>query len=434
MGWIPAHRAAGGYRMSLIRVIAFLCMIGYSVCSLAGFLAPKSGSSCNTAPANVCRLTQGEAQADYMAGWPWPTTNTSNQQCGAFSLTGGSWSGMSYTGTYTSGWAPPPPNDQTAFTHSLSTCTFVCPTGQTDNGAGACVAAAPTSCTLAVGTVTRTGYFSIGTDPSGANFAGSPCLSACTNTFFIDSLWSVLVNGVKNYYFKGYFRVVGAGPNGDYCSPDTANAPTPSAGVPAPTCPAGQSVGYVNGVPLCYTPTTPPPPGALPPVTTTTTTATVTNPDNSTTTTNTVNNPDSSQTITTTVTDPNGNKSTTVQQVPPPDKPTADQFCQNNPDAEVCKKKSECEKNPKAVGCAELGDTPAAEDILKRDIPITFNPVSIPENATCPAPINLNIAGHNIPIDYDPICQFAAGIRPVFLAVAYLSAALIMIGGIRENA
>lgn len=236
-----------------------------------------------------------------------------------------------------------------------------------------------------------------------------------------------MVAGVYHYVASGSYKY-------EQGSCSSANAPGASASVPASTCPAGQSVGYVNGVALCYTPATPPPTGAAPPVTTQKSTATVANGDGSSTTTTTQTNGDGSQTVTSTTTQANGNAATTTQNVPPVDPNAAKDFCAQNPNDASCQKKSECEKNPKAVGCAELGDNPIAEEIVKTNIPISFNEVSIPANASCPTPIQFSIAGHAMTIPYDSICTFAAGIRPVFIAMAYLSAALIMIGGIRENA
>jgi len=310
---------------------------------------------------------------------------------------------------------------------------YFCSSGALDSTTNPPTCAPALQCSLAAGSVAASGFWNIGTDPATgqANFPTFSCFNNCQVTFNSKSLASALVAGVKTYFYEGSLIVAGGTPQANYCATNNQTAGLGS--TPAPTCPTGQSAGYINGVQLCYTPASPPAAGSAPPVTTTTTKATTANPDQSSTTTTTSNNGDGSKTITTVTTDPNGNTSTTQQKIAPPDPVAANDFCAANPSDPSCVKKSECEKNPKAVGCAELGDVPNADDIGKKDIPIVFTPVAIPENATCPAPINFTVGGHHMSLDYAPLCQYAAGIRPVFLAMAYLSAALIMIGGIREN-
>jgi hypothetical protein len=97
-------------------------------------------------------------------------------------------------------------------------------------------------------------------------------------------------------------------------------------------------------------------------------------------------------------------------------------------------KQSFCEENPKSVGCIELG-TPEAGDVLPRtEIPITFEPIDVGGNATCPAPNVMSVGGYSIPIEYDSICHYATSLNPVVIALSYLTALMIVFGVFSRSA
>jgi len=209
-----------------------------------------------------------------------------------------------------------------------------CPTGSTLSGR-MCVSNG-TSCTDPVGTKEYSGYFDIGTAPGGSP-PSTVCKNHCVAAFYGTSpSATTMVDGVRHYYAKGDYDVDQTGPAG-YCAVDTNIVDVKqSNSAPAPSCPAGQSVGYVNGVSMCYpSPSTPP---VTPPVTTTQQpTTTTSNPDGSTTTSSTVNHPDGSSTTTAT-TCQGASCSTTITENPAPDPVAQKSFCDAHPTDPSCLK------------------------------------------------------------------------------------------------
>lgn len=90
--------------------------------------------------------------------------------------------------------------------------------------------------------------------------------------------------------------------------------------------------------------------------------------------------------------------------------------------------KDPCDSNPDRAGCVDLG-TPTDDQVIPRvEVPLTFEPVAIQQDATCPAPMTVSAFGKSIPISYDGACTYASGLKPIVIAVAYLSALLIIFG------
>ncbi len=103
-----------------------------------------------------------------------------------------------------------------------------------------------------------------------------------------------------------------------------------------------------------------------------------------------------------------------------------------NPTPEPTDEKQDfCEKNPKAIGCAELGTPPAGEDMPRSEIPLSFTPVDIGGNASCPAPNSVSAFGQTFALEYDSACTYASGIKPVVIAIGYLTALFIIFGAPR---
>lgn len=161
---------------------------------------------------------------------------------------------------------------------------------------------------------------------------------------------------------------------------------------------------------------------------------TTTNPDGTTTTTTTTNNyvyngPNVTVT-TTTVTQnyntqgaPTGNPTvTTKQPAQPAEAP--------KPDPE----KDLCQKYPDIVACAKL-DTPDAKDVKNKDVSVSIIPDSGwgPASGSCPAPRVLALHGLTTEYSWQPMCDFALGIRGVILAVAWLIAAGSVVGMARKE-
>jgi hypothetical protein len=95
--------------------------------------------------------------------------------------------------------------------------------------------------------------------------------------------------------------------------------------------------------------------------------------------------------------------------------------------------KDPCDSNPDRAGCADLG-TPTDDQVIPRvEVPLTFEPVAIQQDATCPAPMIVSAFGKSIPISYDGACTYATGLKPIVIAVAYLSALMIIFGFPRSS-
>lgn len=93
---------------------------------------------------------------------------------------------------------------------------------------------------------------------------------------------------------------------------------------------------------------------------------------------------------------------------------------------------TDCEKFPTHIGCAEFGAIPPPDPITTTDVPITLAPSSLGDGGSCPAPKSLSALGHTFTLSYQPVCDFATDIKPMIIALAWLSAGLICLGAIRE--
>ncbi|MEF3074886.1 virulence factor TspB C-terminal domain-related protein [Methylobacter sp. Wu1] len=194
----------------------------------------------------------------------------------------------------------------------------------------------------------------------------------------------------------------------------------------------GKNCGWVNGVLKCVgdTPSSPTVEGCVTgtdgrtycvnrDTKTTTEETTTTNPDGTitktvTTKTNTIGEDDKT---TTTTTNPDGTKTTTT---------TGGDGSGDG--------KTDCDKYPNSIGCQDIskGDAPKADTIPTIDVPIVFNPVSWGGSGSCPAPGTINLHGSTVEISYQPYCDIASAIRPIVIALAFMSAAYIVFGGVKE--
>jgi hypothetical protein len=91
-----------------------------------------------------------------------------------------------------------------------------------------------------------------------------------------------------------------------------------------------------------------------------------------------------------------------------------------------------CKSNPGSIACIELGTAPDADNSLTDVINVSVTPASGwgSDNAECPQPVVIQgpaWAG-DFTLDTEPLCRFLHMIRPVVIALAWLSAALIVMG------
>ena len=116
------------------------------------------------------------------------------------------------------------------------------------------------------------------------------------------------------------------------------------------------------------------------------------------------------------VTDSNGDP--VVNPTPEPSTPNEQsKFCVENPDALACWKDGEPES-------AELEKVTAGTSIT---------PVNIGGAGSCPANKTVNYMGANLVLSFSPICTAAGWIRPIVLALAWLSAGFILIGAFKQG-
>lgn len=93
-----------------------------------------------------------------------------------------------------------------------------------------------------------------------------------------------------------------------------------------------------------------------------------------------------------------------------------------------------CEKHPDILACQKL-DEVKEEPLGKEEIQIRINPLGGwgPDSAQCPAPMSANVMGHTVELSWQPVCAFADGLRPIVIALAWLSAASMLVVVARRN-
>lgn len=106
--------------------------------------------------------------------------------------------------------------------------------------------------------------------------------------------------------------------------------------------------------------------------------------------------------------------------------PIADPQPQDTPDPQI-EQKTDCEKFPASIGCAEFGTPAAQEPLTTLEIPLNPDYSAIGGAGACPA--SVTVAG--ITWSYQPFCDFASAIRPLIIGFAWLSFAYIVAGTVR---
>lgn len=125
------------------------------------------------------------------------------------------------------------------------------------------------------------------------------------------------------------------------------------------------------------------------------------------TTTTTTTHPDASQTVeTATTAEPQAGG-----EQAPPEEPTPDV----------------CVEHPDASGCAPLGDHGEEPELQDESRDVSFE-ATLSANGTCPASKSLSIMGRSYSLSWGPICDLASGVRPVVIALAWLSAGVWLFG------
>jgi hypothetical protein len=96
-----------------------------------------------------------------------------------------------------------------------------------------------------------------------------------------------------------------------------------------------------------------------------------------------------------------------------------------------------CALFPDILACETLGDAPQTPELQDKQIDVQITPSGGfgANSATCPSDkmVQLTFINRSIPITYSYLCGMALGVRPVVLALAWLSAALIVLGMGRKS-
>jgi hypothetical protein len=119
-------------------------------------------------------------------------------------------------------------------------------------------------------------------------------------------------------------------------------------------------------------------------------------------------------------------------------KPTPDPVT-DEPSPDEDKKPSEdkpglCDEYPDILACDKLGEAPDSEDLLKEDKQLSMEKDGGWDfGGACPAGKSLSLQGQSFVVAWTPFCDFATGIRPVVVGMAYLSGLLIFFGIARKQ-
>ena len=157
-------------------------------------------------------------------------------------------------------------------------------------------------------------------------------------------------------------------------------------------------------------------------------------PDNPTTPTTPIT-PDNPTTPTTPITPDNPTTPTT------PDNPTTPNETSEPTGQEGKKKKQEqqkqdfCQQNPNAAQCLDAGDA-SYEDIVlpENTIDLSFSPENVFQTeGVCPQPKSVDLGAFGqVEFSYQPLCDFAAKLRPVLIMMTILTCAWFVYGALEE--
>lgn len=92
-----------------------------------------------------------------------------------------------------------------------------------------------------------------------------------------------------------------------------------------------------------------------------------------------------------------------------------------------------CAINPSSVACLDVGSLPSSGDLPTQTVNIPFNQVSFSLPTTCPAPIPIVTHRGTYQFSFEFICQYAAGIRYLFLLVCSIGAYFIVAGSLQRK-
>ena len=127
--------------------------------------------------------------------------------------------------------------------------------------------------------------------------------------------------------------------------------------------------------------------------------------------------------------------STTKNETPPVAAQEVPDLCKLHPEVVACvtpDKIDQCKLHPESLGCKEF-DSPTVPELETKDIQISISPSGGfgPSGGSCPAPRQLKSGG--AVFSFQPFCDYMTALRPVLIAVSWLSASMIVIGASRKE-
>lgn len=94
-----------------------------------------------------------------------------------------------------------------------------------------------------------------------------------------------------------------------------------------------------------------------------------------------------------------------------------------------------CESNPNAAQCLDAGDS-SWEDIQlpEQTIDLDFKPLNVfQSDGTCPAPRSVDFGAlGQVDFSYDPLCDLARKLRPIFIVICVLTCAYFVYESVKE--
>lgn len=89
---------------------------------------------------------------------------------------------------------------------------------------------------------------------------------------------------------------------------------------------------------------------------------------------------------------------------------------------------------PDIAACQKMGELDKVP-VANKTVPLAINREEGfgPSEGTCPAPRQFTIMGKTMAFRWDLLCDFAQGVRPVIIGMAYLAAVLAFLGLSRKG-
>ena len=95
----------------------------------------------------------------------------------------------------------------------------------------------------------------------------------------------------------------------------------------------------------------------------------------------------------------------------------------------------ECARHPERLNCKDAGTMDDTELLTNVEKNVAITPISVSSAAgVCPADKSFTASnGYHVVLSYAPVCSGATSVRPIVIALAWLSAALLLIGASKRD-